>query len=162
MKKLIIAMAALLPLTFGSMNAASAKDMSDRFGLGAELTDLGIGLPGALNARYWFGDFGAQVLLGYNHIESGQVSEDGLGLGVHLLYNFARANDTNFYAAIGGRFGLIDMERQIIDLKVGVEHFLTDFFSIELQAGLALDVTGDVNVSLGAADLLGAGFHFYF
>lgn len=165
MKKLALALAMTAPLAFAG--TASAKDMKGRFGVGGQLEDLG-GVPGGLSLKYWISDLGIQALFGLGI--QGDPDDDGpaksstqLGLGLRVLYNFARANDTNMYAGAGVRLGLIDADSTIIDLTLGVEHFFTDFFSVAGHVGLGIDVGGDaVNVNLGPTSIWGTSFHFYF
>lgn len=165
MKKLALALAMTAPLAFAG--TASAKDMKGRFGVGGQLEDLG-GVPGGLSLKYWISDLGIQALFGLDM--NGDPDDDGpaesstaLGLGLRVLYNFARANDTNMYAGAGVRLGLIDADSTVIDLTLGVEHFFTDFFSVAGHVGLGIDVGGDaVNVNLGPTSIWGTSFHFYF
>lgn len=166
MKKLALALATVAPMALAG--TASAKDMKGRFGVGGQLENLG-GVPGGLSLKYWISDLGIQALLGLDikgdnddtqNIDEGST---GLGLGLRILYNFARANDTNMYAGVGARLGLIDADAVIVDLTLGVEHFFTDYFSVAGHVGLGIDVGGDaVNVSLGDVTTWGTSFHFYF
>ncbi|MCC6623818.1 MAG: hypothetical protein IT385_21345 [Deltaproteobacteria bacterium] len=147
--------------------AASAKDMKGRFGAGGQVSDLG-GVGGGLSLNYWVSDLGIQALIGLEI--SGDPDDDGpaegttgLGLGLRVKYNIARANDTNMYALAGARFGLIDEDAVIIDIGIGVEHFFTDYFSVAGEVGLGIDVGGDVtSVALGTTLPWGFAFHFYF
>lgn len=165
MKKLALALATIAPLAMAS--TASAKDMKGRFGVGGQVEDLG-GVPGGLSLKYWIADIGIQALLGLDI--QGDPDGDGpvksrteLGLGLRVLYNIARANDTNMYAGLGVRLGVIDADSTNIDLLLGVEHFFTDFFSVAGHVGLGFDVGGDaVNISLGNTATWGTSFHFYF
>jgi len=164
MKKLALALATIAPLAMAG--TASAKDMKGRFGAGGQLENLG-GVPGGLSLKYWIADLGIQALLGLE-IKGDQdggpdESTTGFGLGLRILYNIARANDTNMYAGAGVRLGLIDADSTVIDLVLGVEHFFTDFFSVAGHVGLGIDVGGDAtNVSLGNVGTWGTSFHFYF
>ena len=165
MKKLALALATVAPMALAG--TASAKDMKGRFGVGGQLENLG-GVPGGLSLKYWISDLGIQALFGLDI--AGDPDDDGpaegstgLGLGLRILYNFARANDTNMYAGAGVRLGLIDADSTIVDVTLGVEHFFTDYFSVAGHVGLGIDVGGDaVNVSLGDVTTWGTSFHFYF
>jgi hypothetical protein len=171
MKKTALALATLAPLALAS-TTAQAKDMKGRFGIGGQLETLGYGgglsVPGGLSLKYWIADFGIQAMIGMDvRGDNGDTDADegatGLGLGLRLLYNFARANDTNLYAGAGVRLGVIDLDSTVIDLVLGVEHFFTDFFSVAGHVGLGIDVGGDaVNISLGNVGTWGTSFHFYF
>lgn len=166
MKKLALALATVAPMALAG--TASAKDMKGRFGIGGQLENLG-GVPGGLSLKYWINDLGIQALFGL-HIAGDNSDTDNvdegsteLGLGLRILYNFARANDTNLYAGAGVRLGLIDADSTIIDVGLGIEHFFTDYFSVAGHVGLGIDVGGDVlDVSLGNTATWGTSFHFYF
>jgi len=165
MKKLLLAVGVVLPMAFAG--TASAKDMKGRFGAGGQAESLG-GVAGGLSLKYWVSDLGIQALLGLaiagDPDDDGPAeSSTGLGLGLRVLYNFARANDTNMYAGAGVRLGLIDADATIIDVVLGVEHFFTDYFSVAGHVGLGIDVGGDAtNISLGGVSTWGTSFHFYF
>lgn len=170
MKKLAIALGTALPLAMSG--SAMAKDMKGRFGAGLQLEDLG-GVPGALSLKYWVSDLGLQAMLGLeidgdNSDTPDPVDESAtkFGLGLRILYNFARANDTNMYGGAGIRLGLIDADATIIDLVLGIEHFFTDYFSVGGEVGLAIDVGGSAtNITLGpgtGAPWWGTSAHFYF
>ncbi|MFO0744883.1 MAG: hypothetical protein U1F43_04295 [Myxococcota bacterium] len=168
MKKLALVLGTALPLA-ATTGTAMAKDMKGRFGAGVHLADLG-GVPGSLSLKYWVSDLGIQALLGLSikgddGDTPGDESSTGFGLGLRLLFNFARANDTNMYGGAGVRLGLIDADATIIDLVLGIEHFFTDYFSVGVETGLAFDVGGSAtNITLGpsTAPLWGASAHFYF
>jgi len=170
MKKLALALATIAPLALAG--TASAKDMKGRFGVGGQLEDLG-GVPGGLSLKYWIADIGIQALIGLQI--NGDTDGDGLaesstgvGLGLRLLYNFARANDTNMYGGLGVRLGLVDADSTNIDLILGVEHFFTDFFSVAGHVGLGIavgvdndgDGNDETNMSLGEVATWGTSFHF--
>ncbi len=165
MKKLALALAMVAPLALA--DTAAAKDMKGRFGVGGQLEDLG-GVPGGLSLKYWISDLGIQALLGLSiegdpDDDGPAESQTGLGLGLRVLFNFARANDTNMYAGVGARLGLIDADATIIDVVLGVEHFFTDYFSVAGHTALGIDVGGDaVNVAFGITPWWGTSFHFYF
>lgn len=142
--------------------------MKGRFGVGGQLKNLG-GVPGGLSLKYWISDLGIQALFGLgirgdnSDTEGIDEGSTGLGLGLRILYNFARANDTNMYAGAGVRLGLIDADSTVIDVTLGVEHFFTNFFSVAGHVGLGIDVGGDaVNVDFGTTSTWGTSFHFYF
>ena len=165
MKKLLLATGTLLPLALSG--SAMAKDMKGRFGAGGQAENLG-GVGGGLSLKYWVSDLGLQALIGLEIAgdpdgDGPLESATGLGLGLRVLYNIARANDTNMYAGAGVRLGLIDADSTIIDVVLGVEHFFTDYFSVAGHVGLGIDVGGDAtNVSLGGVSTWGTSFHFYF
>lgn len=168
MKKLALALAMIAPLAFAG--TASAKDMKGRFGVGGQLENLG-GVPGGLSLKYWLSDLGFQAMFGLSM--AGDPDGDGpvesatsLGLGLRVLYNFARANDTNMYVGAGVGLGLIDAPDESnlnIDVVLGIEHFFTDYFSVAGHVGLQIDVAGDqTNVLLASLTTWGTSFHFYF
>jgi len=165
MKKLLTATAVALPMAFAG--TAAAKDMKGRFGAGGQAENLG-GAGGALSLKYWVSDLGLQALIGLDIVDPDAdgpgESSTALGLGLRVLYNIARANDTNMYAGAGVRLGLIDADAVIIDVVLGVEHFFTDYFSVAGHVGLAVDVSdGATNTfSLGDTSTWGTSFHFYF
>lgn len=168
MKKVALALATVAPLALASTaGTAEAKDMKGRFGLGGQLENLG-GVPGGLSLKYWISDLGLQALFGLeikgdSDGDGPDTSRTGFGLGLRVLYNFARANDTNMYVGAGVRLGLVDADATVIDVIIGVEHFFTDFFSVAGHVGLGIDVGGDaVNVNLGSTSTWGTSFHFYF
>lgn len=169
----VLALAATLPLA--ASTTAQAKDLTGRFGLGGQL-DAGTGL-GGLSARYWISDLGFQAILGLGFKGEGDngapPSAFDLGLGVRVLYNFARANDTNMFVGGGVSLGLIDADATYVDLLLGVEHFFTNHFSVSGQVGLHVDVGSDrFGINLGSAPgssiggntvaSWGTAFHFYF
>lgn len=163
MKKTLsaIALAATLPLA--ATTTASAKDVTGKFGIGAQLDNRLADIPGALNFRYWISDFGLQGTLGMSFVDAEPESQFKLGLGVRALYNFARANDTNLYVGAGLSLGLIDADATVVDLILGVEHFFTDHFSVGGQVGAHFDVGSDnFRFSLGNSTSWGTAFHFYF
>jgi hypothetical protein len=173
MMKTALALATLAPLALASTNA-QAKDMKGRFGIGGQLETLAYGgdpgtpgVPGGLSLKYWIADFGIQAMLGLaangdNGDTDADESATALGLGLRLLYNFARANDTNLYAGAGVRLGLIDADSTNIDLLLGVEHFFTDFFSVAGHVGLGIEIGDATNITLGNVGTWGTSFHFYF
>ncbi len=175
MMKTALALATIAPLALAS-TAAQAKDMKGRFGIGGQLETLATGggdknapaIPGGVSLKYWIADFGIQAMLGLGIRGDGDdegPDEGGtsLGLGLRLLYNFARANDTNLYVGAGVRLGVIDSKDTNIDLILGVEHFFTDFFSVAGHFGLGIELGEDAtNVSLGNVGTWGTSFHFYF
>lgn len=173
MKKTALALATVAPLAFAS--TANAKDVGGKFGLGGQV-DLGglfgsIGnnsptAPAGLSLRYWISDLGLEANLGLKITgESSEGADDGttaLGLGIHVLYNFARANDTNMFAGLGINLGLIDADSTVLTARLGVEHFFTDHFSVGGHVGLSVDLGDQFKFSLGEASQWGSSFHFYF
>ena len=161
MKKYALALATVAPLALAS--TANAKDMSGRFGLGGQL-DSG-GLAG-LSLKYWISDLGIQGIFGLSMVgESADGAGDdatALGLGLRVLYNIARANDTNLYAGAGVSLGLIDADQTQLDVILGVEHFFTDHFSVAGHIGLHVDLGDRFSLDLGNTAGWGTSFHFYF
>jgi hypothetical protein len=173
MKKYALALATVAPLALAG--TANAKDVGGKFGLGGQV-DLG-GLlgnlsssaptaPAGLSLRYWISDLGLEANFGLAIKGETQEGADNgttaLGLGFHLLYNFARANDTNMYAGLGVNLGLIDAETTVIAARLGVEHFFTDHFSVGGHVGLSVDLGDQFKFSLGETASWGSSFHFYF
>ena len=165
MKKLLVAMGMVLPLAL--VGTAAAKDMKGRFGAGGQ-ADTGGG--GGLSLKYWVSDLGFQGLFNLVNVsvdpdDDGpldSVSTTGFNLALRVLYNIARANDTNMYAGAGVTLGLIDAEKTQIDVILGVEHFFTDYFSVAGHVGLHIDVTNDTLIAVGVPASWGTSFHFYF
>lgn len=146
----------------------TSKNLTGRFGVGGQLGNVG-GVPGAISLKYWISDLGIQALLGFDHTgdpdDAGPAEDQtALGLGVRLLYNFARANDTNMYAGGGVSLGVIDADQVNIDFVLGIEHFFTDYFSVAGHVGLGIGVAGDTksSIELGNTAFWGSSFHFYF
>ncbi|HRE92116.1 MAG TPA: hypothetical protein PK095_23575 [Myxococcota bacterium] len=159
MKKYALALATVAP--FALAGTANAKDVGGKFGLGGEAFGGGAA-PAGLSLKYWISDLGLQANLGLG-INTLGPDTTHLGLGFHVLYNFARANDTNMYASGGINLGLIDSDSTVVALRLGVEHFFTDHFSVGGHVGLGIDVGGDdVVVNLGNSSEWGTSFHFYF
>jgi len=161
MKKLALALATIVPLTLAG--TAEAKDMKGRFGAGGQI-DSG-GLTG-LSLKYWISDLGIQGIFNFATVgESVSGAGDDstqLGLGIRLLFNFARANDTNMYGGLGVSLGLIDADKTQLDLVLGVEHFFTDYFSVAGHVGLHVDLGDRFSLTLGNTASWGTAFHFYF
>ncbi len=164
MKKYALALATVAPLAFAG--TANAKDVGGKFGLGGQAEFGANGAPSGLSLRYWISDLGLEANLGLRMTgESSDGADDGttaLGLGIHLLYNFARANDTNMFASAGVNLGLIDADSTVIAVRLGVEHFFTDHFSVGGHVGLGIDLGDQFVFSLGDASHWGSSFHFYF
>ena len=155
-----LAIAAMAPLALPS--DAEAKPVDGRFGLGGVTNFAGDAPGGGLNARYWISDFGVQANLNMA-FRGGDPGFFGLGFGVHGLFNFARANDTNMYVGAGLTVGVIDYDAVIIDVLLGVEHFFTDHFSVGGHVGFHLNVGADpISFTLGNALGWGGQFNFYF
>lgn len=166
MNKTAIALCTLPALALGG--TALAKDMKGRFGLGGEAD----GTAGGLSMKYWVSDLGLQAMFNLQHQSfadpdgSGPLDapdgQTGLGLSLRLLYNFARANDTNMYVGAGITLGVIDADKTQIDVVLGVEHFFTDYFSVAGHVGMYIDVTDETQVLVGVPATWGTSFHFYF
>jgi hypothetical protein len=161
MKKLALALAVMAPLAFAS--SASAKDMGMRFGAGGQIDSSG---NSGLSLKYWVSDLGFQGVFGLAVVgESADGANDdmtGFTMTLRVLYNIARANDTNMYAGIGASLGLIDLDYTLIDLVIGVEHYFTDYFSVAGHVGLHVDVGDQFRLDLGNTASWGTSFHFYF
>lgn len=161
MKKYALALATVAPLALAG--TANAKDMKGRFGAGGQLDSGG---AEGLSLKYWISDLGLQGIFGLKiRGEFPEGADNGateLGLGLRILYNIARANDTNMYAGAGVTLGLIDAEKTQIDVILGVEHFFTDFFSVAGHVGLHIGLDDPFTLSLGDTAGWGSSFHFYF
>jgi len=162
----ILALAATLPLAMTTMAAAQDPEgkahVHGKFGVGGLVDSNGMS---GLNFRYWISDFGLQGTVGMDYTgKNGLIdSQFGLGLSLRGLYNFARANDTNMYIGAGVSLGLIDFDRTLIDVVLGVEHFFTHHFSVGGQVGFHLDVGSDpIGFTLGNNASWGTAFTFYF
>ncbi|MBL8784124.1 MAG: hypothetical protein JNJ59_04400 [Deltaproteobacteria bacterium] len=169
MKKLALALATVAPLALAG--TASAKDMKGRFGVGGQLDTNG---AAGLSLKYWVSDLGFQGILGYQMVgESGTDTKDNTSefdVTLRLLYNIARANDTNLYAGAGVTLGLYgggdnvpDRDASVfVDLVLGVEHYFTDYFSVAGQVGLHIDTGDQFRLAIGNVSSWGTAFHFYF
>jgi len=172
MKKYALALATVAPLAFAG--TANAKDVGGKFGLGGQFDMAGLVssatgpavAPAGLSLRYWISDLGLEANFGLNiRGETAEGADDGttaLGLGLHILYNFARANDTNMFASAGVSLGLIDADSTELAVRLGVEHFFTDHFSVGGHVGLRVDLGDRFELSLGETASWGSSFHFYF
>lgn len=168
MKKLALALAMVAPLALA--DTAAAKDMKGRFGVGGQLDT---GDTAGLSLKYWVSDLGFQALFGFSMVgESGDGTEDNTSefdIALRILYNFARANDTNMYVGAGVNLGIFsggdavpDRDARVaIDVLLGIEHFFTDFFSVAGTVGLNINTGDPFSMSLGSSQW-GGGFHFYF
>lgn len=152
----------------GGAAARGSKNLSGRFGIGGQAENLG-GVGGGLSLKYWISDLGIQALLGFDRTpdpdDMGPLeSQQALGIGLRVLYNFARSNDTNMYGGGGLSLGLIDADAVDIDLVLGVEHFFTDYFSVGGHVGATFGLSGGSEglVGIGNAASWGTSFHFYF
>lgn len=161
MKKFALALATVAPLALAG--TANAKDMSGRFGAGGQ-GDTG-GNAG-LSLKYWLSDLGFQGILDFAMVgESADNAGDdatSLGLALRVLYNIARANDTNLYAGAGVSLGLIDAEKTQADVILGIEHFFTDHFSVGAHVGLHIDLGDRFVLDFGNVAGWGSSVHFYF
>lgn len=161
MKKTALALATVAPLAFAG--AAQAKDMKGRFGAGGQFDTGG---NAGLSLKYWISDLGIQGIFGLGMLgESADGAGDDrteLNMTLRLLYNIARANDTNMYAGAGVSLGLIDADKTLVDLILGVEHFFTDYFSVAGHVGLHIDLGDRFGLDLGNTASWGTSFHFYF
>ncbi|PIE17258.1 MAG: hypothetical protein CSA66_06245 [Proteobacteria bacterium] len=139
---------------------AHAKNMSGRFALGGEVASNFV--DSGLSFRYWVSDFGLQIMtsLGINETDDETLAD--LGLTLRGLASIARAQDTNLYVAAGITLHVIDNDSQVLDALVGVEHFLSDYFSVSGHVGLHVGLSGNLALSLGRVSSWGSGFHFYF
>lgn len=164
MKKYALALATVAPLALAG--TANAKDVGGKFGLGGQAAFGAKDAVSGLSLKYWISDLGLEANLGFEMKgENPEGADNGtthLGLGFHILYNFARANDTNMYASAGINLGLIDSDSAVIAARLGVEHFFTDHFSVGGHVGLGLDLGDQFIFSLGNASHWGSSFHFYF
>jgi hypothetical protein len=169
MKKLALALATVAPLALAG--TASAKDMKGRFGVGGQLDT---GNTDGLSLKYWVSDLGFQGILGFKmEGESGTDTKDNTSefdLTLRLLYNIARANDTNLYAGAGVSLALYgggdavpDRDAGVfVDVVLGVEHFFTDYFSVAGQVGLHINTGERFSLNIGDTQSWGTAFHFYF
>lgn len=157
----LIALAiAAAAFTLTATPEAAAKDLDGRFGIGGELTtrlaDSG------LSAKFWFSEIGGQVLAGmsWDSPDAGETVFD-VNLGLRVLWSAARTEATNFFLAGGVMLHIGDRQSQIVDVLIGVEHFLTDYFAVSGQLGVNLDIEQGLSLSLARGSWAG-GFHFYF
>jgi len=144
--------------------------MKGRFGLGGQADT---GATSGLSLKYWVSDLGFQALFGFNMVgESSADAKDNTSefdIALRLLFNFARANDTNMYVGAGvnlGVFGGGDNAperdaRVAIDILLGVEHYFTDFFSVAGHVGIGINTGDPFTMGLGSSSW-GSSFHFYF
>lgn len=157
----VAALGALIAL-LSATAPASAKDMTGRFGLGGEITSAL--RDSGLSAKFWFGELGGQLIAGmdWNNPDPG-AGEDSfdLNLGLRILWSAARSENTHFYLAGGVMLHIGDDSGQVVDVLVGAEHFLTDYFAVSGQLGFNLDIQDGIRLSLARASWA-AGFHFYF
>lgn len=161
MKKTALALATVAPLAFAG--AAHAKDMKGRFGAGGQVDTSG---NAGLSLKYWISDLGLQGIFGFATVgefpEGAGNDATELSMSLRVLFNIARANDTNMYAGAGVSLGLIDADATILDVVLGVEHFFTDHFSVAGNVGLHVDLGDQFRLSLGNTASWGTAFHFYF
>lgn len=142
---------------------ARAKDLNARLGIGgaieSDFRDSG------LSFKYWLSNVGFETIfsLGVHDGDDGDLDYD-IGFGLRGLYNLTRTESTNLF--VGGGVLLHQVingpgDRQVIELLLGMEHFFTDYFSIEGHLGLRFGLsTTSIDFASGAA--WGGGFHFYF
>jgi hypothetical protein len=170
MKKTALTLATLAPIAFAS-TAARAEDESagharraKGFAAGGQVDsggNSGLSLKYALENNLSFqGIFG----LGMMGESADGAGDDAtmLNLTLRVMYNIARANDTNLYAGAGATLGLIDADKTQLDLVLGAEHFFTDHFSVSGHVGLHVDLGDRFSLNLGNVAGWGSAFHFYF
>ncbi len=139
------------------------RDAVSRFGLGGQLIlDPRLAGPsGALSARYWFDGVALEGRGSISTLATAEEeSELQFGFGIAGLVALARAEATNLYLGFGATYRTLDTGL-LLDARLGVEHFITDFLAVEGFVSAQVGVTQE---SLGRADVgaIGAGFHFYF
>jgi hypothetical protein len=169
MKKTALALATVAPLAFAT--AARAEDESPGHARRAKGFAVGgqfdTGGNSGLSLKYALpNELSLQGIVGMNMLgESADGAGDDLttlNLTLRVLYNIARANDTNLFAGAGVSLGLIDADSTLLDVVLGAEHFFTDHFSVSGQVGLHMDLGDRFSLSVGNTTSWGSAFHFYF
>jgi len=171
-----------------STSTAQAKDLSGRFGVGAD-SSLGLATDdNVLGPSFGFPGlslvFHATKALGFQLIGSlGSDSFEGdsttrIGVAFRTLLSFEMTEEANLSAVAGASLFIengenFDRSRFAAEVGLRPEWFVSDNFSLHTQLGLSLALTSaenEMNTTngfeldlFGNADLLGnAGFTFYF
>lgn len=180
MLKLITAAAFIVTLLspLVATGPSSAKDLGGRVAIGAQIEPLvlfagdgdivpgGIFVPGGLSVKAWFGNVGVQGILGFMVVSPDEGESSAVAAGaLRVLFNVARAEDTNLFVGAGLRLLASESDDDPIafDLFLGVEHFLGEHFSVAGQVGLSYTAFRSGSITrLGDATSWGTAFHFYF
>ena len=173
MKKIALIAVMAFALTTLTVANAQAKDMSQRFGVGAD-SSLGWGTAGVpvavggeslsstgLSVVYNISKaFGIQMILGAGFAsasdDNADYSSNNFGVSVRGIIPVAFTNDVNLGAVVGFSFqnmsttvssaaGDVDASGSWISFDLGIrpEWFVTEHFSIHTQVGIAVSLLGE-------------------
>ena len=182
MKKIALIAVMAFALTALTVTNAQAKDMSQRFGVGAD-SSLGwgtAGLPAAsggeslsstgLSVIYNISKaFGLQMILGAGFAtasdDAADYSANNFGVSVRGIIPVAFTNDVNLGAVVGFSFqsmsstvssggGDVDASASFISFDLGIrpEWFVTEHFSVHTQVGVAVSLLGENDFAMPFAD----------
>ncbi len=137
---------------------ATAKDLNGRFGVGAGTTLQGN--PG-LSFKYFVGHLGVNLMTSYTRLSTEQVVgeqtgdhvQQEYGGALRVLFNAARAKDTNLYLGAGFDFASISDKQATGDetswkeigfeLVMGAEHFFGNHFALYFETGAPIRLASD-------------------
>jgi len=129
----------LLPLfLILALSMVLAVDMKDKIGMGAGWTvNSTIFAPNAVITKYGLGEkLVLEPSLYFSYAKNGSSA---MNFDLHLLFAFALMahEKTNFYAKAGIMFGTTNVEPKVtsfgIPLGLGLEHFISDHFAVDLN-----------------------------
>lgn len=143
---LAMAMAALL-----APQAASAKDMSGRLGVGGAQT---LGGVRGLDIMYWAGRLGINATTAFTIAKpDGGDTKIGFNLAAGVVYPFVQGDSAEL--SIGGRlnFGVMT-DRSVgiaLEAPLRLEWYITDHLSLHGEVGVVFVIVGHDGTSLGQA-----------
>ena len=175
MKKFALIIALTFGLVLATTSFASAKDMTGRFGIGAD-SNLGWSSGGSstglgstydtkgLSLVYYVSKmFGLQIIAGAQFKSASDDNDadysfNAFGLAVRGLIPVALTNDVNLDAVVGFSFinsgweegpssASADDSANMISFELGIrpEWFITDHFSVHTQVGIAFSLLDEDN-----------------
>ena len=163
-------------MVFGLVSAASAKDMTGRFGLGYFNSDAPVGM------RYWFSPkVGIDLGVGFESRDLGANNATSYWIEGGIPYTIYSADNANLYLRASGTLGILDdrvygsgtLDKTWTTVRVTIgpaaEVFFGDHFSLQAAHGIAIDFVSPpdpaeslTSVSTLAGGVSELGFHFYF
>ena len=185
MKKSILSLALFLLVFAGFVTDASAKDLTRRFGVGADSTISNYADDGrGVSALFYINRFfGLQVIFGLNTTKADVKTSEGQFDTTIVEWNAAlrglipiwMTDDVNLTAVVGfaasGRASdgfksrieeyqkYNDGYQFSIDVGIRPEWFVTNYFSLHTQVGIGIDIITDKGAALNTGLDSSGGVH---